>query len=855
MKETGTEIRRPLTAAAPGVAPGRGIGAAFSGLLPVLLAVALAMAPASSLAFGDDGTGEEAAAAPGAPAGTVHALLINGGSNPEVNFQSHLHHLEDMVDLLAERGLPPERIHIFSADGESEEADLAVRDLRPASFYLIAGLPIGRRLQPETELTDTRWDGVELHAARLEALQAWFAGAKKRFTPADQLLLFVTDHGTENLQNPDDGFISLWKEQMSVQQLKEMLAQLPAGMRTVMVMSQCYSGSFANAMFDVADGEPSGGVCGFFSVPKDLQAYGCYAEGRDRDRIGHAFRFIQALDRQPTTDGAHAEVLVTDTTPDVPLRTSDAYLESILAREAEKEGENFEALTDRLLEIAWRDRGAWEPEIRLLDRLGEAYGAFSPRSLEEIETYSNALPDLIAQMKTYADRWRVATEGVKGEILAAFMEDREGWKERLDPGATKDLDAAARKALLDELLPELESFARGRKEAWARLNSLRDRHRQARAAGWRLTVRRAALQRMRTTLVGIAARALLAETANGSNGKGESAAIRLRALDRLESCEAFQPGVLPAGKIAESRWPEVEPFPPLADELALLAEVLPSWLGVQFGRVPAAMREGRDLNGGSAFLQAVFPASPALAAGLEAGDIVLGAADRTFVSYGDLREWAMTSPRDEPLNLQVLRAGTRPEEDQEFTATLILRPYPLEWPKLPGPPQVGEKAPVLPRDLQPVAKAELPDINDQRYILFFWATWCAPCKAAVPELLAFAKDQKLTVLAISDEEKDKVGAFLETWEKPFFTDVVVDPRRRSHIAYAISGTPTIVLVDEAGTIRFRQVGYNVHRGLPFEGWSWEPPEPPPTKPVEDRFLEGRGSPPGNPRRTEDRIEE
>lgn len=820
----------------------------------------LIMVSASVPAFGDTRPAERSAAPIGEPAGTVYALLINGGSHPQINFQSHLHHLEDMVDTLEQRGVPPERIYIFSADGDAEEADLAVREVQPENFWLIAGLPIGRRLQPETELTDTRWEGLELQAARLDALRAWFEGASERFTPADRLLLFVTDHGSENPQDPDNGFISLWNETMSVKQLKEMLALLPPGMRTVMVMSQCFSGSFADAMFDVADAEPSGNVCGFFSVPRDLPAYGCYAEGRDRDSIGHAFRFIQALDRQPSTSRAHTEVLVTDTTPDVPLRTSDAYLESILEAEARVRGESIGKLTDSLLGIAWHDRGAWEREIRLLDRLGDAYGAFSPRSLEEIETYGDALPDLIEQMRTYADRWRVAAVGVKTEILTAFLEEHDGWKERLEASATRDLDAGGRRALLDELLQELEPFARANKMAWTRLNSLRARQLQSREAAWRLTVRRAALHRMRASLLNIAARTLLEQSESGGNGVHELAVRRRSALERLESCEAFEPGVLPVERVAETRWPEIDPFPPLADELALLQEVLPSWLGVRFGRVPEGMRQGRDLTGGSAFLQAVFPASPAMAAGLEPGDIVLGADDRTFASYGDLREWAMTSPRDEPLNLQVLRSGARPEKDEEFTATLILRPYPLEWPKLPGPPQVGEQAPLLPGDLKPVAQVELPDLEQRAYLLFFWATWCAPCKAAVPELLAYAGENDLAVLAISDEDPAKVAEFLDKWEKPFFSDVAIDPRRGSYISYGVSGTPTILLIDEEGMVSFRQVGYNVHRGLPFEGWSWEGrPAAPAAKPVIDRHLEGRREGdfigPLQPRKFRDKVDE
>jgi len=60
--------------------------------------------------------------------GTVHALLINGGSKPQVNYQSHLHHVEEMVDLLLDRGIPRQRIDVFSADGADPAADLARRE-------------------------------------------------------------------------------------------------------------------------------------------------------------------------------------------------------------------------------------------------------------------------------------------------------------------------------------------------------------------------------------------------------------------------------------------------------------------------------------------------------------------------------------------------------------------------------------------------------------------------------------------------------------------------------------------------------------------------------------------------------
>jgi hypothetical protein len=53
-------------------------------------------------------------------------------------------------------------------------------------------------------------------------------------------------------------------------------------------------------MDEIHGPEPSGNTCGFFSTRHDLQAYGCYPEGRTRGRMGHAFRFIDALERHLT---------------------------------------------------------------------------------------------------------------------------------------------------------------------------------------------------------------------------------------------------------------------------------------------------------------------------------------------------------------------------------------------------------------------------------------------------------------------------------------------------------------------------------------------------------------------------
>jgi thiol-disulfide isomerase/thioredoxin len=769
----------------------------------------------AGLQTGDDATEERVTHALATEGGVTHALLINGGSRPESNYQSHLHHLQEMVRLLMERGLPLDRIHVFSADGADEAPDLAVRDAQPDGFWLIEGTRVGKKLKPRTEVTDTRWPEVTLHPAKKEALGKWFADAGD-LRPGDRLLVFVTDHGTQNRQQPDNGAISLWQEKLTVEELKGLLGQLTPGVQAVMVMSQCYSGTFAATIYDDLSGEPGGDACGFFSTTRDRKAYGCYPEGRDRDRIGHAFRFIDALGRNPTTDQAHLDVLLTDSTPDVPMRTSDFYLERLLAEEAEARGLGLDSLVDSLLAEAWRDRGAWEPEIRLLDEIGEAFGTFSPRSLAELKGYEEELPPLAEKMKDFAKRWGGTLVDVKEETLRKFVHELPEWEELLQQAHLEKLDAEERGILLGRLLSELDRFARDRPEIWERLERLRERARGASQARWRLDVRGGALRRMRSVLVAIAGRVLLGEHATGEAEAGRRR-DQQQALDSLLSCEAFEPGKL------RSRWsallpPEVDAFPPLSDELKLLEEFVPSWLGVEYAAVPEAVRAGRQIPVGASWLQAVFPESPAVEAGLEVGDVVLGPPERTFDFKGQLREWTMTSPRNTPMLLRVIRPGPEPEEDLEFVASLVLRPLPLKWPELPGPPKLGELAPSLPTSLEQVGGGSLPDLHGRQHLLFFWATWCVPCKKAVPEVMAFAADRGIPVLAITDENNAKVAGFLDKRQEEFFSLVATDRRRASFLAYGVSGTPTMVLVGNDDVLRQRQVGYNLATGLRFKGW-------------------------------------
>ena len=200
--------------------------------------------------------------------------------------------------------------------------------------------------------------------------------------------------------------------------------------------------------------------------------------------------------------------------------------------------------------------------------------------------------------------------------------------------------------------------------------------------------------------------------------------------------------------------------------------------------------------------------------------MILGPPEQPFKSSQEMRNWTTTSPRDIGLPLKVFRPGSNGVTDREFEVTVHLRRSPVDRIWTGVAPRLGAPAPALPGTLKSGRVGELPDLRGRAHLLFFWATWCSFCKAAVPEVLAFAAAKGLPVLAITDEDQATVAKFLNGWTQPFFDLVAIDAPSKSFISHAVSGTPTLVMVDESGAVRYRQVGYGVGEGLKVQGWRW-----------------------------------
>jgi thiol-disulfide isomerase/thioredoxin len=320
-----------------------------------------------------------------------------------------------------------------------------------------------------------------------------------------------------------------------------------------------------------------------------------------------------------------------------------------------------------------------------------------------------------------------------------------------------------------------------------------------------MEVRLGVVLRMRAILTSIAGRVYLAR---------QGTPAERAAYESLLECEGL---TLPLREpVPGSQVVDRDPFPPLEDDLRVARDVLPAWMGIRFREPTKTAREARDLSRGAASVQNVYPDSPAEEAGLAPGDVILGPPDAHFSDPGQVREWTMLATVDQPALLDVLRG------DETLQLTLVPRPYPMKWPELPGPIQAMNAAPPWgPLQLETYRGALPASLGKGKsHLLYFWATWCGPCKAAVPELLDFEREKKIPVIAITDEPAETLDAFFQGFHKPFPERVATDVDRRAFLAYGVSGTPTFVLVDEKGIVSSYSRGYSPNKSLGVEGWTW-----------------------------------
>jgi thiol-disulfide isomerase/thioredoxin len=96
-------------------------------------------------------------------------------------------------------------------------------------------------------------------------------------------------------------------------------------------------------------------------------------------------------------------------------------------------------------------------------------------------------------------------------------------------------------------------------------------------------------------------------------------------------------------------------------------------------------------------------------------------------------------------------------------------------------------------------------------VLDFWATWCKPCLAALPELNTLYQDlapRGLQMLGINEDGQRnaaKVKPFVKT--QGFRFPVLLDLNRETQSRLNVVALPTTILLDAQGTLVYTSFGY------------------------------------------------
>ena len=190
--------------------------------------------------------------------------------------------------------------------------------------------------------------------------------------------------------------------------------------------------------------------------------------------------------------------------------------------------------------------------------------------------------------------------------------------------------------------------------------------------------------------------------------------------------------------------------------------------------------------------------SPARDAGLQEMDVIVVSEGIPVKKYQDYISGARKVEIGDTLDIEVVRDGKR----MPFSIPMLEKPADMmRWRKehFPGTAHADWEVPLLRGEGATMGSA---GAKDAYQVLYFWATWCGPCRRTSPTVSKLHEElggKGVQVIGISSEEESVIQAFIDkntAYTYPVGWDQDGSVKRNNEV----KKLPTIVLVGKDGKV-------------------------------------------------------
>jgi thiol-disulfide isomerase/thioredoxin len=126
---------------------------------------------------------------------------------------------------------------------------------------------------------------------------------------------------------------------------------------------------------------------------------------------------------------------------------------------------------------------------------------------------------------------------------------------------------------------------------------------------------------------------------------------------------------------------------------------------------------------------------------------------------------------------------------------------------------IGRTAPDFELTMLDGTPFKLQDHRGKRIVLSFWASWCGPCRLELPALAELQKERDDVVIYAVNVDRDSKLADKFLAQVDFDLPIIWDPESSALGQYEVLSMPTMFLLDENLTLKWRKTGFSQANAL------------------------------------------